>query len=82
MFEVVKASSDTEIDDSHFGMILEDIKSLLGSLPCSCFPHVIREANVVAHKAARVALKDGLAISWSGPLPDVCQGFIAPVCAL
>ena len=79
---MVKASSGTEIDGSHFGLIMEDVKSLLGSLHSSCFSHVIREANLVAHKAAKVALKNGLAISWSGSLPDVCQGFLVPVCTL
>ena len=80
--KVINASKNEEVDNSSFGLIMEDVKALLGGLLSSFFVHVIREANMVAHKAAKFALQDGFDISWSGHLPDVCQDFLAPVCNL
>ena len=80
--KVVTASKEVEFDGSPFGVITEDVKFLLASLQSSSFAYVIREANMVAHKVAKVALQSGLSIRWSGTMPAEYQSFLAPICTL
>lgn len=56
--KLVTASKETEVDGS--GLILKDIKPSLSLLPSCFFVHTFREANIIAHRAAILALQDGL----------------------
>ena len=78
----MQASKDVSSDGSSFGLLIGDIQHYLSVLPSSSFIHVFREANSVAHKAASFALQCNLSVSWYGPIPEVCQGFLASVCTL
>lgn len=77
---LVKATQ-SDMEDSAFGMIVEDIKQDLLSLNSSFFSHVFRESNLVAHKLARLALSCSSPSRWVGAPPGELQGLLAsPPC--
>ncbi|KAL6182332.1 hypothetical protein ACLB2K_043755 [Fragaria x ananassa] len=71
----------SDMEDSAFGMIVEDIKQDLLSLNSFFFSHVFRESNLVAHKLARLALSCSSPSRWVGTPPGELQGLLAsPPC--
>ncbi|KAL6216811.1 hypothetical protein ACLB2K_010029 [Fragaria x ananassa] len=77
---LVKATQ-SDMEDSAFGMIVEDIKQDLLSLNSSFFSHVFRESNLVAHKLARLALSCSSPSCWVGAPPGELQGLlVSPPC--
>ncbi|KAL6194568.1 hypothetical protein ACLB2K_035650 [Fragaria x ananassa] len=62
---LVNGTKSTEIEDSDFGTIVEDIKVSLSNLPSSFFTHVYRESNTTTHKLAKLALTVGINVRWS-----------------
>ncbi|KAL6179664.1 hypothetical protein ACLB2K_046336 [Fragaria x ananassa] len=77
---LVKATQ-SDMEDSAFGMIVEDIKQDSLSLNSSFFSHVFRESNLVAHKLARLALSCSSPSRWVGAPPGELQGLLAsPPC--
>ena len=48
---------------------MDDIRSILLTMPASFFSHVYREANSVAHRLVRFALIDSVHCSWFGNMP-------------
>ena len=78
--KMVNASKAVDIDDSGFGVIMEDIKaSLLVLFDCH-FTHVYRETNTLAHKFAKFGLHAGVGYQWFGDPPIALQGFLASSC--
>ena len=78
--KLVNAVNSQEIDDSGFGVWVEDIKASLLVLPGSSFAHVHTEANVVAHKLARFGTHLGTGYSWFGDTPPALQGLLVSSC--
>ena len=78
--KLVTASGSEEDDDSDFGLILEDVKSLLGTMPSSFFSHVYREANSLAHRLAKFALLDSVHCSWYGSIPSTLSDLLISPC--
>ncbi|KAL6129374.1 hypothetical protein ACLB2K_072725 [Fragaria x ananassa] len=77
---LVKATQ-SDMENSAFGMIVEDIKQDLLSLNSSFFSHVCRESNLVAHKLARLVLSCSSPSRWVGAPPGELQGLLAsPPC--
>ncbi|KAL6134323.1 hypothetical protein ACLB2K_066555 [Fragaria x ananassa] len=77
---LVKATQ-SDMEDSAFGIIVEDIKQDLLSLNSSFFSHVFRESNLVAHKLARLSLSCSSPSHWVGAPPGELQGLlVSPPC--
>ena len=78
--KLVRASSSEAEDDSSFGMIVEDVRSILLDMPSARFSHVYREANSLAHKVAKFALFQYVQLSWYGSLPVGLSDWISSPC--
>ena len=68
---LLNGTKSTEIEDSCFGMIVEDIKVSLSGLPSSFFTHVYRESDTTAHKLAKLALTTGIDVCGVGSTSSV-----------
>jgi ribonuclease HI len=59
-----------------YGLLLEDTRSILNSLPFWKVTHVRREANGAAHGLAQAALHQSLDCIWYNSCPDFIQSLV------
>lgn len=59
-----------------YGLLLEDTRSILHSLPFWKVTHVCREANGVAHGLAQAALHQSLDCIWYNSYPESIQSLV------
>ncbi|KAL6193889.1 hypothetical protein ACLB2K_034973 [Fragaria x ananassa] len=68
--KLVKVTQTKDDDDSGFGITVAYIRHNMALLSCSFCVHVSKEANLVAHGAAKFALfiRDLLSLVWCCPI--------------
>lgn len=61
---------------SSFGHLLDDVKSRLSGLQCYEVTHVCREANLVAHTLAKLAIFGTMDHVWLEDYPSAFRSFV------
>lgn len=67
----MKASKDSSTNLSLVGQIVEDIKVLLLTITEAIFTDTHQQANIVAHRLARIGLSCSQVCEWYGYLPSL-----------